>query len=91
MINEYGQDIDVMYESDCDREWEELNDEDCQTWYTAISKLNEAVEAMNKAESKLHLAAGYVLDTPEESRIESLADSMAELADFVQKQIERMR
>ena len=108
MVNGYGQDIDVMWESDSDRLWEELNDvpEDEQEqepeeepeedddlgagWYNAMYQLQEAFSQICKAAQKIYSAAGMVDGMPEEYRIESLAQDAEKLADFVEKQVERM-
>lgn len=93
MINDYGQDIDEMYESSCSWQWEELNSNDNQfpNWDDAVDKIESALLDLYTAEDKLQEAADSIDGSPEKYRIESLIESLSELANHVFDQKSRMR
>lgn len=85
------QDAGAMWEADAAAEWEMKNANDIPTWTNAEDKLAEAVSFLNKVESLLDMAAGYVDGSTESDRIASLAASVSELSDQVSAQKRRMK
>lgn len=94
MTNQFGQDVDAMYEAYVARQWEELNaspEDDFPEWGNAIECIESALKLLSKAEDELYEAAGHVEGSPEYDRIVSLAMSVSDLYDHILDQNQRMR
>lgn len=94
MTNQFGQDVDAMYEASVARQWEELNaspEDDFPEWGNAIECIENALKLLSNAEDTLYEAAGYVEGSPEYDRIVSLAMGVSDLYDHILDQNQRMR
>ena len=94
MKNQFGQDVDAMYEASVARQWEELNatpEDDFPELGNAIECIESVLKLLSKAEDELYEAAGHVEGSPEYDRIVSLAMSVSDLYDHILDQNQRMR
>lgn len=91
MTNQFGQDVDAMYEASVAREWEELNEDEFPEWPNAIECIESALKLLSEAEDELYEASGHVEGSPEYDRIVSLAMGVSDLHDHILNQKQRMR
>ena len=94
MTNQFGQDVDAMYEASVAKEWEKLNatqEDEFPEWNNALDCVETALNLLSNAEDRLYEASRHVEGSPEYDRIVSLAMSVSDLYDHILDQDQRMR